>query len=161
MVFETIQKAGTMSGPREILFEGFTESEILALPKEDIEAMVLTGQSVVFRAGSATVLGQFRVKRNALRIELAQIEGGGEGVLLALATLAKRYAQLNGIEEIEWIVHAVHCAKPNLKLRRVLRRRGFVVLKLQDVGELYHLSEKVPGDADQPLSTDAKPAPHR
>jgi len=73
-----------------------------------------------------------------LVIELAQIEGGGEGVLPWLASLARPYAQLHGLFSIAWIVH-VSCAKPNLKLRRVLERRGFVVEQIDGVGEAYHL----------------------
>jgi hypothetical protein len=114
----------------EVLFEGYTEDELLALPKEQIEAMILTGQPVIFRAGSATILGEFRVEGNRLRIELAQIEGGGEGVLVAIRALARRYAQLHQLAAIEWVVDAVHCAQPNLKLRRVLERRGFVIKAL-------------------------------
>lgn len=84
--------AGGMRRGREILFEGYTEDEILALPREQVETMILTGETIVFRAGSATVLGEFRVEGNRLRIELAQIEGGGEGVLLGLGALARRFA---------------------------------------------------------------------
>jgi hypothetical protein len=73
----------------------------------------LIGQPLVFRAGSATILGSFKRYTSRLVIELAQIEGGGEGVLISLAALVKRYATLNGLTEIEWIVHAVTCAKPN------------------------------------------------
>jgi hypothetical protein len=130
---------------KEILFEGYTEDEILALPKEQVEAMILTGETVVFRAGSATILGEFRVDGNRLRIELAQLEGGGEGVLLGLGALARRFALLNDLNAVEWIVHAIHCAKPNLKLRRVLERRGFVVSKLPIVGEAYYKLEEITG----------------
>jgi len=49
--------------------------------------------------------------------------------------------ELAQIVSIEGIVHAVSCAKPNLKLRRVLERRGFVVEKIDGVGEAYHLSD--------------------
>src|SRR5258707_60295 len=80
-----------MSGRSEVLFEGYTEEEILTLPKEQIEAMILTGETLVFRAGTAEILGEFRVDNNRLRIELAQIEGGGEGVLLRLGALARRF----------------------------------------------------------------------
>ena len=34
--------------PREVLFDGFTDTEILALPAERIEALVLNGQPQVF-----------------------------------------------------------------------------------------------------------------
>ena len=52
--------------PREILFEGFSEDELLGLPPETIEGLVLIGEPIVFRVGSATLLGSFRT-RNKLR----------------------------------------------------------------------------------------------
>jgi hypothetical protein len=132
-----------MTGRSEVLFEGYTEDELLDLPREEIEAMILTGEPVVFRAGSATILGEFRVEGKRLRIELAQIEGGGEGVLISIWVLARRFAQLHQLGEIEWIVDAVHCARPNLKLRRVLKSRGFVITVLPDAGEAYYLLDMV------------------
>jgi hypothetical protein len=126
---------------REVLFEGYTEEEILNLPEDLVRSIILTGEPTVFRTGTATILGEFHSTDAHLRIELAQIEGGGEGVLLALGSLARRFAQLHGISEIEWIVHAVHCAKPNLKLRRVLEKRGFIVQNVAGM-DAYHLLEK-------------------
>src|SRR4051794_35995427 len=93
----------------EILFDGFSDDEILMMPAEQIAALVLDGQPLVFRVGSATVLGEFRLAPNRLTVELAQIEGGGEGVLIALGSLVQRYARLRGIGSVEWIVHAVSC----------------------------------------------------
>ena len=92
----------------------------------------------MFRAGSALLLGSFKIDSEKLVIELAQIEGGGEGVLLSLASLARRYAKLQDLSQVEWIVHAISCAKPNLKLRRVLERRGFIVKEVAGVGKAYH-----------------------
>jgi hypothetical protein len=103
--------------------------------------LVLNGEPMVFRAGSATVLGEFRRDKDCLVIELAQIEGGGEGVLVSLWSLVHRYARLQKIETIEWIVHAVTCAKPNLKLRRVLDRRGFTVRDIPGIGQAYYYLE--------------------
>jgi hypothetical protein len=123
---------------REVLIEGLRVEEILDFPKETIEQLIFIGQPIVFRAGSAVILGCFKIQPDRLVIELAQIEGGGEGVLPSLASLARRYAKLHGLSEVEWIVHAVSCTKPNLKLRRVLERRGFVVKQLPGVGEAYH-----------------------
>ena len=77
-------------------------------------------------------------------MELAHVDGGGEGALPALAALAHRYAIREKLNRIDWRVHAVHCARPNLKLRRVLERRGFAVVKVQDVGECYQLVESLP-----------------
>ena len=123
---------------REVLFEGFTEEEILALSDETVEGLIIFGEPLVFRAGTATVLGSFKISSDRLVIELAQIEGGGEGVLVALGSLARRYALLHGLIGVEWIVHAVSCAKPNAKLRKMLERRGFVVEQIAHVGVAYH-----------------------
>jgi len=133
----------TIVSRHEVRFEGLTEEEILDLPKKDIEALILVGRPLVFRAGSAEILGSFTLRSNRLIIELAQVEGGGEGVLISLASLAKRYAKLNGLPEVERIVHAVSCAKPNPKLRRVLDRRGFVIRKVEGIGEAYHYIEPI------------------
>src|SRR6185436_12205897 len=97
--------------------EGYTPEEILALPDADIEALVLTDEPLVLQAGSARILGQFRIREDRLVLELAQIEGGGEGALPTLWILAERYARRRGLEAVEWVVHAVHCAEPNLRLR--------------------------------------------
>jgi hypothetical protein len=128
---------------RKVLFEGLREEEILNLPREIVEQLILLGEPLVFRIGSAVVLGSFKIDTNRLVIELVQIEGGGEGVLPALASLAKRYTKLQQLSQIEWIVHALSCAKPNLKLRRVLERRGFVISQVAGVGEAYHLIDSV------------------
>jgi hypothetical protein len=133
----------TSNARKKILFEGISEGEILALPAEDIDGLVLTGRPIVFRAGSATVLGEFRREAKHLVIELAHIDGGGEGVLISLGSLAKRYARLHRIEAVEWIVHAVNCAKPNLKLRRVLERRGFSVCDVPGTGAAYYLLDSI------------------
>ena len=101
------------------------------------------GEPIVFRVGSASLLGSFKLNGEQLTIELAQIEGGGEGVLPALASLAKRYAVLHGLLRVEWIVHAVTCAKPNLKLRRVLDGRGFTIKNIAGVGEAYYLLDSL------------------
>ena len=82
---------------REVLFEGLSEEEILNLPQEELQNLILLGEPLVFRAGSAVLLGSFKIVRDRLVIELAQIEGGGEGVLVSLASLAKRYARLRNL----------------------------------------------------------------
>jgi hypothetical protein len=125
------------------LIEGCSPEEILALPREQIEALVFAGAPIVFKVGSAEVLGEFRLLPDRLVLELAQIEGGGEGVLLRLWALTERYAALRGLSCIEWIVHAINCAKPNLKLRRVLERRGFTVQEVPGVGSAYRLLHQI------------------
>lgn len=79
--------------PREILFEGLTSEAILKLPPQQIEQLVLTGEPVIFTAGSARILGEFRRSSDRLNVTLAQIEGGGEGVLPALTMLIEKFAR--------------------------------------------------------------------
>ena len=127
----------------EVLFEGLRDDEILLLPRQIVEQLILLGEPIVFRAGSATILGSFKICSDRLVIELAQIEGGGEGVLMSLGSLATRYAKLHGFVAAEWIVHAVNCAKPNLKLRRVLERRGFKVENVEGIGQAYRFLDSI------------------
>jgi hypothetical protein len=127
-----------MPEAKKILVEGYTPEEILNLPDEQIAAFVFAGKPLVFKAGSAEILGEFRLQADRLTVELAQIEGGGEGVLQTLSALAERYAQRHGLNQVEWIVHAVNCAKPNPKLRRVLERRGFLIEDVPVVGAAYY-----------------------
>lgn len=122
----------------QILIEGYTPEEVLSLPPEQIEALVLTGEPLAFKVGSAEILGEFRIEGKRLVVELAQIEGGGEGVLPTLWLLCERYAKNQDLDEVEWIVHALNCAKPNPKLRPLLERRGFVVRDVPGVGEAYY-----------------------
>jgi hypothetical protein len=123
--------------------EGLTPEQLLALPREELDALVLGGEPLVFRAGSAEVLARFLVEGPALVLELAHIDGGGEGVLPALAGLAARYARREGLAVLDWRVHAVHCARPNPKLRRVLERRRFRVEDVPGSGACYRLVEPV------------------
>ncbi|MBI3649935.1 MAG: hypothetical protein HY231_02675 [Acidobacteria bacterium] len=116
-----------MTDFRQVNIEGYTPEEILALPYAEVEALVFCDEPFAFRAGSAEILGEFRFAQDRLVVELAHIDGGGEGVLLALWILAERYAKQRDCHQVEWIVHALTCAKPNLKLRRLLERKGFVI----------------------------------
>jgi hypothetical protein len=43
------------------------------------------GEPIVFRIATATLLGSFKVDCEKLVIELAQIEGGGEGLPMSLS----------------------------------------------------------------------------
>ena len=130
--------------PPRILIEGYAPDEILELTDAQMEAFVFTGRSVVLQVGTAQILGQFRREPTRIIIELAHIDGGGEGVLPLLWRLAERYARLRDVGEVEWIVHAVACARPNPKLRRVLERRGFVVEDVSGIGRAFHRVQTVP-----------------
>jgi hypothetical protein len=131
----------------EIKFDGLARDELLGLPDNEIDALILTGRPIVFAVGSAQILGSFAIIDRTLCVELAQIDGGGEGVLIAIAALCTCFAKQRGLAGINWMVHAVTCAQPNLRLRRVLERRGFVVCDLPAIGKAYHLYEPVAGIA--------------
>lgn len=128
---------------KQIDIEGYSPEEIISLPDEQLDAFVLAGEPLVFRAGTAEILGEFKVRDQSLFVELAQIDGGGEGVLPTLAALARKYAKKRGLKKIEWVVHALNCAKPNPKLRRVMERRGFVVTEVEGVGQAYYLVDEI------------------
>jgi hypothetical protein len=127
---------------REILFEGLTPEAILDLPFRQIEELVLTGEPILFTAGTARILGEFRQLDDQLQVTLAQIEGGGEGVLPSFTVLVEKFARSRSLAAVEWIVHAVDCAKPNLKLKRVLERKGFVI-KTVDGTVAYHYHQQL------------------
>ena len=133
---------GPSRQPRRILIEGLDPDEILLLPDEHIAALVAVGP-VVFKAGSAEILGQIRLFPDRLMVELAQIDGGGEGVLPALWLLAERFARQRGLSAVEWVVHAINCAKPNLELRRMLVKRGFIVRDVEGIGSAYYFRQPV------------------
>ena len=138
---------------RSILIDGLTPEQVLRLPDDEMLAFVLCGEPIIFRAGTAEILGKFFLQSSNLCLELVQISGGGEGVLPTLAALANRYARDKGLTHVEWRVHATNCANPNAKLRRVLVRRGFQVRTIPGTGECYYLCEPTETLADVTLSS--------
>lgn len=127
----------------EILIEGLLPREIFRLPDADLDALLLRTEPIVFSVGSASILASFRVRGSALVIELGHIDGGGEGVLRTLWLLAEQYATKRELGEIDWLVHAVRCPHPNVKLRRVLEKRGFSVQDVPGTGCVYRLIQRV------------------
>jgi hypothetical protein len=128
---------------RQVTLEGLTPDEILSLPDDHIDALVLCGEPLVFHTGTSEILGRFWVADVSLVLELGHIEGGGEGVLPTIAVLAERYARRRGLELIDWRVHALNCARPNPKLRPLLERRGFTVTDVPGTGPCYRLLRAV------------------
>jgi hypothetical protein len=120
-----------------IMFEGLTADEIMELPQSELDGLVFCNQPLVVKIGSSEILGQFSLQTGRMIIELGHIDGGGEGVLPGIGALAQRIAKQRSINEIEWRVHAVHCEKPNLKLRRMLDRRGFQVRSIEGGSSIY------------------------
>jgi hypothetical protein len=44
---------------------------------------------------------------------------------------------------VEWVVHALNRAEPDLKLRRVMERRGFGITDVEGVGRAYYLVSEI------------------
>ncbi len=122
----------------KLVIEGESLREILSWPVEYFDELVLIDDPIVLSIGSAEVLGQFAVIDNELLVELAQIDGGGEGILPAIARIAKYVASLKSITVINCIVHAVNCTQPNLKLRAHLEKTGFAIKNVPGKGEAYY-----------------------
>ena len=117
--------------------EGESIKEILAWPEHYFDELVLIDDPIVLNIGTAEVLGQFAIKDDVLVVELAQIDGGGEGVLPAISRIAKRVAKMKSIKTIDCVVHAINCAKPNLKLRAHLVKTGFEIKNVPGKGDAY------------------------
>ena len=115
-----------MTTRESITVEGFTADEIVGLAQAELHSLFFDDRPIAFRVGTAEVLGQFRVADGRLVVELAHIDGGGEGVLPFLASIAERCARALQLSSVEWIVYALTCAQPNSALRSLLERRGFV-----------------------------------
>jgi hypothetical protein len=122
---------------REILIEGLTPEQLLNL--EELESLAVTGAPVVFRVGSANLLAEFSIEEQTLKVELAVVENGGEGVLPALFSVIERSAVKRGLVAIEWWIYARNCAVPNPKLERILTRLGFQVRENAVGSECYCL----------------------
>jgi len=124
-----------------LLIEGYTRRELLEFDQAQLDHFIFVDEPIVLRVGTAEILGAFSLGDNALFVELGHIDGGGEGALPLLARLCRDIAQRKGLSFLEWRVHAVHCANPNLKLRRVLTRLNFAIGHVPGVGEVYHKRE--------------------
>lgn len=122
-----LRAAGFVTRGPEV--EGYSGDAILELVNTDLHDTVFSGQPIVFRVGSAQVLATFRLGPGELTVELAHIDGGGEGVLVFLTNLLRKLAQQNDVRTVRWIVHALTCAVPNPRLRALLQRRGFVAVE--------------------------------
>ncbi len=138
-----------MSKNKEITIEGYSVDELLSLTELEVEHLAFNNKPITFRVGSAEILGQFNISADGLVVELAHIDGGGEGVLTTIWSLAEQFARKLRLRKVEWIVDAVHCANPNLKLRRVLELKGFKIESLGGAGEAYHYVQDVDRDQEQ------------
>lgn len=126
---------------RALRIEGVTLDALRALPLADQDSLLSFGSPISFAIGSATVLAEFNRYGEELRLNLAHIDGGGEGVLLALWKLVQAYAEERRFGSIRWNVHALTCAKPNPRLQRFLRANGFAEVDDAQYGRIFTRSQ--------------------
>lgn len=105
--------------------EGAPLEALRRLAPGDQDALLAFGRPITFRMGSAEILAEFNRKGNELIVNLAHIDGGGEGVLLSFWKLVENYATQRSYVAVRWNVHAVTCAEPNSRLQDFLRAKGF------------------------------------
>lgn len=105
--------------------EGLSLDALKAMPTEELEALLTFGRPITFRMGTATLLAEFNRDDGELSVNLAHIDGGGEGVLVSLWKVIASYAREHGYHSVSWNVHALTCANPNPRLQLFLRDQGF------------------------------------
>ena len=123
-----------------MLIEGLTADEMLALPDEHIAALVAAG-AVAFQAGSAEILGQVRLRPDSLMLDLAQIDGGGEGVLPVLWRLAERYARQRELDAVEWVLSTAR-AQTSSDVAS-WRSVAFQVRDVEGIGAAYYCRHQI------------------
>jgi hypothetical protein len=129
---------------KSILIDGMSEEELLELVKEkEYQEIIFMDEPIIFKAGTSEILGQFNKDATSMEIILSQIEGGGEGVLLKITNLFREFAKSQAIQEIDWIIHAADCPKPNPKLKRVLELKGFKMETHERDGLVYRKIERI------------------
>ncbi|MES2734043.1 MAG: hypothetical protein V4714_20005 [Bacteroidota bacterium] len=128
---------------KSILIEGYTTDEILQMLEEEIDTLAFIGKPIIFKSGSAEILGKLHLEPDYLIFELAQINGKEEVVLPSLWTLIDRFARLHHLKRVDWIVHAIHCFNPNFKLCFLLEKKGFTVQTIPDFGEVYYYKHTI------------------
>lgn len=119
--------------------EGLSLDALRALPAEDMDSLLAFGRPITFRMGTATILAEFNTFDSDLIVNLAHIDGGGEGVLVSLWKLVAAYAKDRGYSGIRWNVHALTCANPNPRLQKFLRGQGFEEASSEKYGRVLTL----------------------
>ena len=119
----------------KILIEGLDPDELISMA--DLQEYAVAGRPVVISVGASQILAEFTIQENVLRVEIAVVEQGGEGVLPVLIRVIERAALMRNFFAIEWSVLARNCSVPNPKLMRVLERLGFEVRESNSGIEYY------------------------
>ena len=85
----------------QLLIEGFSSKELLALARRSSLMPLFEGKPVAVTYGDATLLGGVRKKGSKLVVEVVVVEGA-ERALPPLKRLVRQIATLRGVRDIEW-----------------------------------------------------------
>ncbi len=121
--------------------EGIPLKALKALAKDELDTLLAFGRPISFHIGSANILAEFNRHEVELSVNLAHIDGGGEGVLVVLWKAVETYARDRNYEAIQWNVHALTCARPNLRLQQFLRTRSFTETEHETFGRIFALKQ--------------------
>jgi hypothetical protein len=116
-----------------IRIEGLSLAELRSMAPEDQDILVPFGRALAFHIGTATILAEFLERDGGLVVNLAHIDGGGEGVLLPLWKTILGWARQRGRPFVRWNVFAATCAEPNPRLLAFLKSHEF-----DEVDDLEH-----------------------
>ncbi|MFT3997939.1 MAG: hypothetical protein QM667_11080 [Asticcacaulis sp.] len=125
--------------------EGVPLKALKALSKAEQDALLAFGRPLTFRIGSANILAEFNRSDCELIVNLAHIDGGGEGVLVLLWKALQNYAADRGYLSVQWHVHALTCTHPNPRLQQFLRHQGFVEMDHQIYGQVFAFRQVLVG----------------
>jgi len=123
--------------------EGISLKALKALPRDEQDTLLAFGHPLTFRIGTANILAEFNRTDHELIVNLAHIDGGGEGVLLLIWKAVENYAVDRGYLSLQWHVHALTCARPNPRLQHFLRRRGFAEVNHEVYGQIFALRQSL------------------
>lgn len=129
--------------------EGLSLKALKALPPDEQDALLGFGRPITFHIGTAVILAEFNRSDDELVVNLAHVDGGGEGVLVVLWKAVERYAADRGYRSLQWHVHALTCARPNPRLQRFLRNRGFVEIAHETYGPVFFQRQDVTSTASR------------
>jgi hypothetical protein len=87
--------------------EGVSVDALKAMVPSDLDELLAFGKPITFQMGTATILAEFNRLDEGLSVNLAHIDGGGEGVLVILRRLIIIYAKERNYLGIVWNVHAL------------------------------------------------------
>jgi hypothetical protein len=128
---------------RIVQVEGLSLDALKAMAPNDLDELLAFGRPITFQMGTATILAEFNKIDDDLCVNLAHIDGGGEGVLVSLRKLIINYAKERNYLGIVWNVHALTCAHPNPRLQRFLRAQGFQETSNEKHGRVLSLRQSL------------------